>query len=72
MKRIISACVLAVLFAAGGHVFAASAPQSSSGAKSTSVAKASAKKVTVTCNDGTTYTGKHPKRGCKKHGGVKS
>jgi len=72
MKRVISACVLAVMFAAGGAVFAASTPQSSSAAKTTAVAKAKGKKVTVTCGDGTTYTGKHPKRGCNKHGGVRS
>jgi len=72
MKRIISACVLAAWCAAGGAVFAASTPQSSSGAKTTSVSKARGKKVTVICGDGTTYTGKHPKRGCKKHGGLKS
>jgi hypothetical protein len=60
------------MFAASGAVFAAPTPQSSSAAKTTAVAKAKGKKVTVTCGDGTTYTGKHPKRGCKKHGGVRS
>ena len=72
MRRIISACVLATFFAASGAVFAAPTPHSSPSAQTTALARAKGKKVTVTCGDGTVYTGKHPKRGCKKHGGVKS
>jgi len=72
MKRIISSCVLAILLASGGAVFAAPTSHASSPRQTTALAKAKGKKTTVTCGDGTVYTGKHPKHGCKKHGGVKS
>ncbi|HEV8317680.1 MAG TPA: hypothetical protein VGQ10_09730 [Vicinamibacterales bacterium] len=72
MRRIISACVLATVVAAGGAVFAAPTAHSSSSAQTTALARGKGKKVTVTCGDGTVYTGTHPRRGCKKHGGVKS
>jgi len=71
MKRLISAFALAGLCATGVAFAATTAPKTSVPVGHATV-EAKAKKVTVTCGDGTTYTGTHPKKGCKKHGGVKS
>jgi hypothetical protein len=69
MKRLISAMVIAGVCATGA-AFAQTAPQ---GHPATYAAKKAGKKPakTYTCKDGTVHTGKHPKKGCKAHGGVK-
>ena len=51
MRRVISACVLTMMFAAGGAVFAAPTPHSTSPNETTTLANGKARKTTVTCGD---------------------